>query len=56
VRLKAESEATMQASAVNGGEIVATGGSSGMRGAHAGGQQGRGIGLEKGEDDVWSSS
>jgi hypothetical protein len=37
----------------NDGESMAAGGGSGMRGARAGGQQGRGIGPEKGEDDAW---
>jgi hypothetical protein len=40
----------------NNGEGVAAGGGSGMRGARAGGQQGRGIGLEQEEEnDAWKS-
>jgi hypothetical protein len=41
------------AGAGNNGESVAVGGGSGMRGARKGGQQGRGRGPGKGEDDAW---
>jgi hypothetical protein len=37
----------------NDGESVAASGGSGMRGARKGGQQGRGRGPGKGEDDAW---
>jgi hypothetical protein len=40
----------------NDDEGVTAGGGSGMRGARKGGQQGRGTGPQKGEDDEWGPS